>query len=457
MLRSRLGAAVVVAALVAGCSMSSGEPDPVGETGKITVRILSGTDTSINAGDQPLGGATGIYAQLANWWNRNMLASTKIEIRLDTVRGGATTGHSQMVSEAQDGSGDVDLYNLDGPWLEQFVRGGYVRPLDDLVEQKKIRQGDFLPRPWASALDSEGRLYAVPFTTDAGLLYYRQSLVTPAQVAGVRDFAGLAALADGVMRGPHSSTVSEGYVGQFANYEGLTVNALEAIWSHAPGAFTGGSQDLAGIARGLTELVRVRRTLPATDEVYDEAKAAADFADGHAAMMRNWPIYYARILAGGPGTITAGQFKVVPLPYPSVLGGQNLAISRDTKHFDAAVRVLQFLTDRNTQRCLFAVGGFPPTRQDAFDEAWTGSSPLPGLAPGTRDLLCGTAKGKWTALGPTIRQAVAAARPRPALRDYTRFSDLLSAGTSALFTDQDPAGATGELISDLAEAAKVRR
>jgi multiple sugar transport system substrate-binding protein len=454
MLRSRLGAVLVLAVLAAGCS-SQGGPGPDDETGKITVRILSGTDTSINAGDRPLGGATGIYAQLANWWNRNMFASTKIEIRLDTVRGGATTVHSQMVSEAQDGSGGVDLYNLDGPWLQQFVRGGYLRPLDALVGQKKIRQGDFLPRPWASALDTEGRLYAVPFTTDAGLLYYRQPLVTPAQVAGVHDFAGLVALADTVMRGPHAATITEGYVGQFANYEGLTVNALEAIWSHSPGAFSGGPQDLAGIERGLAELVRARRRLPVSDEVYDEAKAAADFADGHAAMMRNWPIYYARILAGGPGTIEAGQFRVVPLPYPSVLGGQNLAISRGTRHFDAAVRVLQFLTGRDTQRCLFAVGGFPPTRQDAFDEAWTGSSPLPGLALGTRDLLCGAAKGQWTALGPTIRQGVAGARPRPALPDYTRFSDVLSAGVSALFTDPDPAGATARLVSGLSEAAKV--
>ena len=61
-----------------------------------------------------------------------------------------------------------------------------------------------------------------------------------------------------------------------------------------------------------------------------------------------------------------------------------------------------------------------------------------------------------TALGPTIRQAVAGARARPALADYTRFSDLLSAGTSALFSDLDLAGATGRLVSELVEAARVR-
>jgi trehalose/maltose transport system substrate-binding protein len=175
-------------------------------------------------------------------------------------------------------------------------------------------------------------------------------------------------------------------------------------------------------------------------------------------MMRNWPIHYARILAGGPGTIRPKQFSVARLPYPSVLGGQDLAVSRSTKHLDAALQVVRFLTDKASERCLFAVGGFPATRSDAYDEdangrfEWPATHPLPPLETGTSDLRCGTKKGNWTGIGSTIREAVDAAQPRPAIPYYTEFSDRLAAAAHSMFPGQhgDASNATiTKLIDDL--------
>lgn len=462
MMRGRLGAALALAALAVGCSSDLPRTEQGGGSGKVIIRILSATDSSLDAGNRPIGGATGIYAQLVNWWNHNKLESTGIELRLDTVSGGATTVHSQMVSEAQgpdqDPTDRVDIYNLDSQWMREFIRGGYLHPLQDLVDQKKINMDDFLPKPWASAQDNQGRLLAVPFTTDAGLLYYRtdaQPPVEPALTGGPHTFGELVDHAEKI------TNFKPGYIGQFENYEGLTVNALEAIWSYSPATFTSRSSAGKGeIRTALTALVKAYRLLPTHAATtagggYDEAKAAADFAEGRAAMMRNWPIHYARILAGGPGIIDKNKFKVAPLPYPSVLGGQNLAISRNTDNLNAAIKVVQFLTDKDTQRCLFAVGGFPATRHDAYDEAWPGPQALPGASDGTADLRCGTSKGSWTTIGPTIRQAVAGAQPRPPIPQYTQFSDLLATGVHGLFSDQSPTPpdeTITSLVSDLSTA-----
>ena len=56
------------------------------------ITILSGTDTSLSAGNQPVTkGEPGIYQQLADWWNTYEAPSQHIRVQLDVVAGGATT------------------------------------------------------------------------------------------------------------------------------------------------------------------------------------------------------------------------------------------------------------------------------------------------------------------------------------------------------------------------------
>lgn len=398
-----------------------------------TITILTGSDTSIGVGNQHLQGDSGMYTHLANWWNKYEAPSQHFDIQFDVISGGATEEHSEMLAAAQSGDSGYDIFNLDNQWVSEFAAGGYIRPLDG-----RLDTAVFLPGPLHSAEDAAGHLYAVPFTTDVGLLYYRSDLVDKADRKAVNSYAGLIRVAEKALRG-HPAGVTEGYVGQFDNYEGLTVNTLEAIWGHDSAAFGGngsvtGPKATKAVAAGLSDLADAfirksggMRVVRQRELTYEEPQAASDFASGDAVFMRNWPIWYPQLragahISGAPEEVRiAEDVGVRPLPFPSALGGQDLAISSHSLDPGYALEAARFLTSIPAERCLFAVGGFPSTLKQAYS---------PGRPPITYDgsqvPLCGTDTGSGTSpIAGTILDALAGAVRRPTTPYYSEFSARL--------------------------------
>jgi multiple sugar transport system substrate-binding protein len=419
---------MALAAGAAGCATAPGiAPWPPPATGPVTITILSGTDTSISPGSRPLPGATGMYSELVDWWNTYEEPRTRIRVQLDMIDGGATLEHSEMLAAAQAGDARYDIYNLDNEWVSEFTAGGYIRSL-----QGTLPQGGFIRQPLASGQDASGRLYAAPFTTDVGLLYYRSDLVTHANA--LKNFWQVLRTAQQVRDGHSAMTV--GYAGQFAEYEGLTVNLLEIINKAAPDAIgpDGAIQNPAAVAAVLQKLVDNigggTDPIPSSEvSSYTELQSYQAFAGGHAVFMRNWPIYYNLLTAQQTESSPAAKnFGVVPLPFPSVLGGQDLAISTSSGHPAEALQVVEFLTSPQAERCLFAVGGFPATRASAYAP---NSQLLPtgyqaaGQPAVTGHPLCGGTTGRQLNIAMEIQKGIAKSIPRPVTPYYTEFSTLV--------------------------------
>ncbi|HEY1643849.1 MAG TPA: extracellular solute-binding protein [Streptosporangiaceae bacterium] len=447
--------AAIVAMLAASCTSASPSPWPRDRYQAEEIHIISGADSSISPGNSPVVlGEPGMYEQLVNYWNKYEEPRFGFGVELDVVPGGATAEHSEMLAAAQTGGSQYDIYNLDSQWVPEFADDGYIMPL-----QGRVGERPFLTRPLLSA-EASGQLYAVPFTTDVGLLYYRSDLVTKAELRNLnrRSFGALISLARSVM-GRHPAGITEGYAGQFASYEGLTVNALEAIWSRDPTAFSsdGTIDDNAKVTAGLQDLVNAFAPLGQAPAVirpaeltYQEEQAFADFASGQAVFMRNWPIYYDKLAAQRPSSEQAvADFGVEPLPFPSALGGQDLAISAGSPDPHEALEVVNFLTSQAAERCLFAVGGFPATRASAY--AQNGS--LPQGAVG-RPSLCGTKALQEVKIGGTILTALKSAIPRPSTRYYTVFTTVLQDQVHEMLKDHVQAAATERtLATDLISAS----
>ncbi len=452
--RVRSGACYVLCASLAMWMTASCTPGSVtswpADRNSNTIVILSGTDTSV------AGGKTGIFQQLAYWWNRYKFPQEGFTIRFAVLPGGATAQHSQMLAAAQTGDPTYDIYNLDNEWVSEFAAGGYIRSL-----QGHLSTAGFLPGPLRSGQDPSGQLYAAPFTTDVGLLYYRTDLVTAAQIKRLHSFREMLGLArQAAARDGQKIT---GYVGQFKQHEGLTVNTLEAIWGHDPNAFArdGSIADRAAVAKGLADqasafapLGRYPAAASAPELSYEESQALEEFAAGRAVFMRNWPIDYGQLLT--PKIPLSGHFAVSPLPFPSVLGGQDLAIAWNSENPNNALKVVQWLTSLPVERCLFAVGGFPATRGRAYDTRIWPHSSLP------RDNLCGSKAGSSVDIGPVILTALRTAMPRPITPYYTEISDQLQIEVGKFLqeavsgTAPDPGVAAGILVSALGVAATGR-
>jgi multiple sugar transport system substrate-binding protein len=400
-----------------------------------------------------------MYQQLADWWNKYEEPSTGITIRLKTVAGGASEGHTAMLQAAQNGGSGYDIYNLDSEWITEFADSGYITPLAG-----HSPGGGYLPGPLHSAEDASGHLFAAPFTTDVGLLYYRSDLVKPSQEKKLHSFADVINEAQAVMGSRavmRKKGLQEGYAGQFDSYEGLTVNALEVLRYFDPQVFASngtvhGSRNVEALTAGLDSLVNAftakpgsPRVIPPAELKYQESQAFSDFAAGRTVFMRNWPVYYPQLRKGNePGTTFAisNKFQVAPLPFPSVLGGQDLAIASGSQDKSGALAVMRFLTSAPAERCLLAVGGFPATRQSAYQ-----GSALP-LGYGTvHHPLCGSRPGPSLEIAPYILKAVRAALPRPAARYYTEFSDIVQRRVSALLSLASRDN-TGSSVTDTVDA-----
>ena len=424
------GLTITAVCLAVGCTASGSatapgaSPWPAQAAGTTTVTILSGTDTSVSAGNKPVhADESGMYSQLVDWWNAYEQPRTHIAVALETIPGGATAEHSEMLSDAETGDADYDIYNLDNEWVPEFAAANFIRSL----RGGHLQERDFLPQPFASG-SYGGQLYAAPFTTDVGLLYYRKDLVSKTQVNALRSFSALLKLAE-QRTTSEGTTPMVGYAGQFADYEGLTVNVLEIIHSYDPNAFTldGEIGNENAVIQGLQQLydaMFVFSVIPPAERNYTEAQAFTAFATGKALFMRNWPIDFELLASASVrgSSQVASHFAVAPLPFPSVLGGQDLAISAKSRHPTAALRVIKYLTSPQAEQCLFAVGGFPATRPSAYAQ---GTALPTGYGGITGHPLCGTVPGPSPEIGQTILAGIAKAFQRPRTPYYTEFTAIM--------------------------------
>lgn len=312
----------------------------------------------------------------------------------------------EMVARAQSGEDQVDIYNLDLTWTAEFADNEYIRP----IAESGLDTSGFLDKPLETCR-YDGRLWALPFNSDAGLLYYRTDLVPqpPGTWRGVEDAI------DQAFRQPdRNSALVAGYTGQLANYEGLTVNALEAIWDE-DGHVVDQNGDV--VIDEFSEQVRTaldrlrpssRSPLVILPEFLEhrEDESRETFQRGDVLFMRNWPVAYRNLeqVAGEEGSSgPVPEFDVTPLPGPSALGGQNLAIAAGTTKPKAAQALIEFLTDTRSQQILFERGGFAATRKVVYEDAV-----IKERYPYAQDLL----------------EAIRGARLRPVTPHYSRFSEV---------------------------------
>src|SRR5690606_10237073 len=106
--------------------------------------------------------------ELLHEWQRRHGADTVLE-----ESSTATAARSQMVPHAQSGAAPaVDVYSLDVTWTAEFASAGLIRPLDE----SRLDLDGFLPGPLRTGR-YDGKQYALPLNTDAGLLFYRKDLI----------------------------------------------------------------------------------------------------------------------------------------------------------------------------------------------------------------------------------------------------------------------------------------
>ncbi|MBX9361767.1 ABC transporter substrate-binding protein [Streptomyces massasporeus] len=404
-------------------------------TGYVAAGARAGEPSGSDRGPLTLataGDLTGYLGPLLEGWNRTHPGE---KVTLVELPDSADETQAQMVTDLRDGDRSrFDVLNIDVNWTSEFAAAGWIRPLP----RDRFPLQTFL-QPVVDTATYDGQLYAVPYVTNAGLLLYRKDVLAEEGVAPPRTWAELERYARTIA--PKHGL--DGYAGQFLPYEGLTVNAAEAVYS-AGGSILGDegervTVDSAAAREGIGFLARGVRDgwIPREALTYKEEESKQAFQDGRLLFLRNWP--YAYVGASAPGSKIAGKVGAVPLPGPdgpgtSVLGGSNLAVSAHARHPDSAARLIAYLTSERVQRQVLTRGALPPVRADLYQD--------PALIRRFPYL-------------PTLRTSVLAAEPRPKSPRYDQVSLVVQAVVhDAMAGHQTPAAAMRRLARELAAISR---
>src|SRR5574341_671955 len=341
--RVSLGLIGLVAIILAGCGGPSGGGGGGGGgnqgTGPITFAV--GKDT------------TGYTAHLLESWNSGHPDQT---VKLIELPESADAQRSAFVTNLSAKSAAYDVLGIDVVWTAEFAKSGWLAELD----QSQLPLGQLL-KPAVDTAMFDGKLWAAPWFTNAGLLYYRKDILDKAGKKPPTTFAELQA--DCALAKQNNMAC---YGGQFAKYEGLTVNFSEAVQA-AGGSImseSGTKVDLGPAAvQGLGFLANGFKSgiIPKAGITYMEENSRRDFMSGKLLFLRNWPYVFSLASTPDPANKVLGKFGVEPLPGfngpgSSSLGGLNFAVSAYSKNQKTATDFIKFVLNRDEQKT-----GFLPT------------------------------------------------------------------------------------------------
>lgn len=389
-------AALLTATLASGCSSSSGNnPTTQDLGGRGPITYVEGKDTS----------ETGAVKQLIDRWNA---AHPTEKVTFKEQSNDASQQHDDMAQHLQAKQSDYDVLALDVTWTAEFAAKGWIQPLKDSF----ALDTSTLLSPTVASATYKGNLYAAPLNTNGGLLYYRKDLVPNAPKTWTE------MLGDCNIAKEHNVGC---YAGQFAPYEGLTVNTAEVINAYG-GTFVGpdgktptidSPQARAGL-QVLTDAYQ-KGDIPKEAISFEEPESQNAFAQGKLLFLRTWPNFYG--VAQADSSAVKGEVGVAALPGKdgigaSTLGGYNAAISAYSKHKATALDFLRFLISEDAQH-IVAEGAYPPVRSSLYDD--------PALI------------AKFPYL-PTLKDSIASAVPRPVTPFYPAVSKAIQDNAYAAIT-----------------------
>jgi len=281
----------------------------------------------------------------------------------------------KLRTQFQAGGGDIDVILGDVIWPAQFAINGWISDLSDRFKDTD----EFLSGPM-QASTYDGKVWAVPWYTDAGLLYYRQDLL---EKSGYSEppatWTELQEMSAKVMK---DQNIGNGFVFQGDEYEGGVCNGCEYIWSAGGNILDPEDPskviiDTPEAAAGLAIERSMIETGASPQAVlqYQESECEGAFLTGDAVFMRIWPSTYA--LAGTTDfpKVKKDQLGIAPIPVDepgnqsySTLGGWNFLINAQSDLQDEAWEFIKWMTAPEQLIANAKVGSHLPVRESLYDD-----------------------------------------------------------------------------------------
>jgi len=301
-----------------------------------------------------------------------------ITVNILPMPNSSTDRHDLYVTYLASGTPDPDVLFLDVIWPAEFAPF-----LVDLTDDYDYFGLDgFFPGTVASNT-VDGSLVAVPWFTDAGILYYRKDLLEKYGYDVPETWDELYTIAKDISQ----KEGIEGFVWQGARYEGLTCDVMEFVHSFGGEIMKDGEvvvDDPEYYDNNVAAITFMDKLIedgvsPAGVTTYMEEEGRRVFQNGDAVFMRNWP--YAWPLVNAPESPVAGKVGITVLPrgpepdgrHSATLGGWNLGINANSSpdEVEASKKLIKFLVSKEQQVYKAVNSGQTPTLIEAYNDPRT--------------------------------------------------------------------------------------
>jgi multiple sugar transport system substrate-binding protein len=293
----------------------------------------------------------------------NKQAAGRYKIKYQALPTDANQQRELLVRRLAAKDSSVDLVGMDVIWTAEFAQAGWIKPWTGINRARAVK--DRLSGPLKS-VTYKGNVWAVPFTSNTQLLWYRKDLVPNPGEKATWD-----QLIDTAIKKGKSIEV------QGNQYEGLTVwvNALVAGGGTPMVSQTGkvtASDQAIEKAAEIIKRVATTKAAPAGLGTNKEDEARLGFESGRSVYQVNYTFIYpsAAMIKGFQKKIGWARYpRTVPdKPSRPPLGGINVGVGSYTKHADLAFQAALCLAQPKNQAIASELGGLPPTSEPVYND-----------------------------------------------------------------------------------------
>jgi multiple sugar transport system substrate-binding protein len=280
----------------------------------------------------------------------------------------STEVHQTLVQQLARRNGDPDVFTQDIIWIAEFAAAKWALPIDEYFKDsaKDYFSGMVQACTW------QGKLTALPWFVDSGMLYYRKDLGFNAPTSWQELIAS-------AKQATSSGGVKFGFLWQAKQAEVLICDLVSFIGSNGGAILQADGKTVSIADEPAVEAVQLMRDLISKEQItpadvlsWDEEPSRRPFTAGEAAFLRNWS-YVWKIAQSDTESKVVDKVAVVPLPHfpnkksAAALGGYQYGINASSKKREAAVEFVGWMSSPETQLRFATQLGLCPTRAGVFD------------------------------------------------------------------------------------------
>lgn len=297
-----------------------------------------------------------------------------IKVNLLVLPAVSSQQYERLVPTFMARDSSIDVLYMDIIWPGVFATNKWLEPLGKYFTpemQKEFLEGT------VNANRVKGEIYGAPLFTDGGLLFYRKDLLEKYGFEPPKTWNELIEQSQYILEQEKNPEL-RGFIFQGARIEGVTCNFLEYLWGMGGDVLDANGKVIIDNEKGkealqfMYDLIYKHKISPAavSTQVPDESRIM--FLQGKAIFMRNWTFAWTSLQ--DDQSVVKGKVDVAAIPHKegfqsaSTLGGWNLGISRFSKKKAQAWRLVEFLTNFESQKQLAMYEATLPTRHAVYND-----------------------------------------------------------------------------------------